>query len=155
MDSTAAWKVAIPIALLGTLILLALGVWVRRCRGDTNRFGHSYDSVNHELDDEEIEFKNMLENRIDFDANDIDDDIFNDTDTSALDSQDKDTLSMLANRINSTGSSPNRSNGGSNGANRSNGGSNGSDRSDRLGEYERADLEADEGDTSDNDQIRL
>eukprot|EP00601_Ochromonadales_sp_CCMP2298_P004939 CAMPEP_0173184520 /NCGR_PEP_ID=MMETSP1141-20130122/9019_1 /TAXON_ID=483371 /ORGANISM="non described non described, Strain CCMP2298" /LENGTH=131 /DNA_ID=CAMNT_0014107895 /DNA_START=105 /DNA_END=501 /DNA_ORIENTATION=+ len=106
MDSTAAWKVAIPIALLGTLILLALGVWVRRCRGDTNRFGHSYDSVNHELDDEEIEFKNMLENRIDFDANDIDDDIFNDTDTSALDSQDKDTLSMLANRINSTGSSP-------------------------------------------------
>lgn len=73
--------------------------WIRRCRGGKGfsiRNSYGYDQVNHELDEEEIEFKNMIE-RKGFDFDDLDDDIFESdaNDDLQFNSKDKDRLNML------------------------------------------------------------
>jgi hypothetical protein len=47
----------VPIVALLIIVCIGLGVWRRR----TFAYDYSYQQVNHDLDDEEIEFKNMLE----------------------------------------------------------------------------------------------
>lgn len=85
-------------SLLGGVLLVLAGVcWIRRCRGPrgfANNYG--YDQVNHGLDEEEIEFKNMIESKgLDFE--DLDDDIFGEDKDNDLqfNSRDKDRLNML------------------------------------------------------------
>ena len=87
-------------SLIGGILLVIVGFcWIRRCRGGKGfsiRNSYGYDQVNHELDEEEIEFKNMIE-RKGFDFDDLDDDIFESdaNDDLQFNSKDKDRLNML------------------------------------------------------------
>ena len=87
-------------SLVGGVLLVIVGVcWIRRCRGGKGfaiPSSYGYDQVNHELDEEEIEFKNMIE-RKGFDFDDLDDDIFESdaNDDLQFNSKDKDRLNML------------------------------------------------------------
>ncbi len=83
----------------GVLLVIAGFCWLRRCRGGKGfaiRNSYGYDQVNHELDEEEIEFKNMIEKK-GFDFDDLDDDIFESdaNDDIQFNSKDKDRLNML------------------------------------------------------------
>lgn len=87
-------------SLIGGILLVIVGFcWIRRCRGGKGfsiRNSYGYDQVSHELDEEEIEFKNMIE-RKGFDFDDLDDDIFESdaNDDLQFNSKDKDRLNML------------------------------------------------------------
>mmetsp|Transcript_25180 Transcript_25180/g.41957 ORF Transcript_25180/g.41957 Transcript_25180/m.41957 type:complete len:141 (+) Transcript_25180:70-492(+) len=83
LDFSTKVAIAVPVAVIGTSLLVLFGCWIRRCRDVGNTF--SYDKVSHELDEEEIEFKNMLESQHGYDiADEIDDSIFSDTGSSIV-----------------------------------------------------------------------
>lgn len=81
----------------GVVLLISVFYMIRWCRSRATRgsSNFAYDKVNHELDDEEIEFKNMIENKgLDFD--DFGDDIFEDSkEDLTFNSKEKNSLSML------------------------------------------------------------
>ena len=89
--------VIVMVSLFGAVILIMiLSCIIRRCRSRNNKSNYSYDKVNHGLDEEEIEFKNILERRgLNFDT--LDDDIFDDNLKEDLNfnEKDKDRLNML------------------------------------------------------------
>lgn len=80
----------------GVILIMMLSCLIRRLRGPrgfANSYG--YDKVNHGLDEEEIEFKNMIESR-GINLDDGDDDIFaEDKGDLKFNSKDKDRLNML------------------------------------------------------------
>lgn len=82
----------------GVTIIMAFLCLIRRCR--KHRGGsesYTYDKVNHGLDEEEIEFKNMIEQK-GFEFGDIEDDnyIFEDSkEDLTFDTKDKNRLNML------------------------------------------------------------
>ena len=81
----------------GVVLLISIFYLIRWCRSRGSRGSSNfvYDKVNHELDEEEIEFKNMIENKgLDFD--DFGDDIFEDSkEDLTFNSKEKNSLSML------------------------------------------------------------
>lgn len=97
LDRNALLLVVLASLFGGVLIVIAAVCWLKRCRGGRGfANNYSYDQVNHELDEEEIEFKNMIE-RKGFDFDDLDDDIFESdaNDDLQFNSKDKDRLNML------------------------------------------------------------
>lgn len=79
----------------GVVLIMALSCLIRRFRGPRGfSSSYGYDQVNHGLDEEEIEFKNMIESKgIKLDE---DDDIFaEDKGDLNFNSKDKDRLNML------------------------------------------------------------
>jgi hypothetical protein len=86
-------------SLLGGVLLVFVAMCIiRRCRS-SNRSSSNfvYDKVNHGLDEEEIEFKNMIESGgLDFDN--LDDDIFEDSkEDLTFNPKEKNRLNMLEN----------------------------------------------------------
>ena len=81
--------IVVPIAALITILIICYVIRRRRLQGGAQG---DYQQVQHTLDDEEIEFKRMLENR-----NEVDDmdDLFNEDDDISFDSKDRDRLQML------------------------------------------------------------
>lgn len=61
-DWTLAIAFVVPIVALVIIVCIGVAVWRRR----TFAYDYSYQQVNHDLDDEEIEFKNMIEGKSKF-----------------------------------------------------------------------------------------
>eukprot|EP01038_Epipyxis_sp_PR26KG_P012402 gene12402-16635_t len=80
------------------VVIIAMVYAIRRYRNNAakqyTKYGYMYNKVNHGLDDEEMEFKKMIESKM----SDTDlDDLFSDdtTEDISFDSKDKDRLNML------------------------------------------------------------
>lgn len=84
--------IGIGVPLGAILIVIVAVLWYRR-RMLINKSRNGYNRVSHELDEEEIEFKKMIESR----GNDIDDLFASDINDFEFDSKDKDRLNMLEN----------------------------------------------------------
>lgn len=82
----------------GIFLVVSILCIVRRCRANRRPSeSYTYDKVNHGLDEEEIEFKNMIE-RKGFEFDDLEDDshIFEDSkEDLTFDTKDKTRLNML------------------------------------------------------------
>jgi hypothetical protein len=82
----------------GVLIVFSILCIIRRCQSHHRTVeSHTYNAINHGLDEEEIEFKNMIEQK-GFEFGDTDDDsyIFEDSkEDLTFDSKDKSRLNML------------------------------------------------------------
>ena len=80
----------------GVFLIMVLTCLIRRLRGPRGfSSSYGYDKVNHGLDEEEIEFKNMIESR-GIHLDEVDDDIFaEDKGDLKFNSKDKDRLNML------------------------------------------------------------
>jgi len=74
---------------------MAISCLIRRCSIKRRKDSHTYDKVNHELDDEEIEFKNMIEGG-GFDFGEFEQEVFEDSkEDLTFDAKDKSHLNML------------------------------------------------------------
>jgi hypothetical protein len=94
--------VAIPVIVFSVFGIIFGLLWLRRCLNSRHSFQSSsftYDKVNHGLDEEEIEFKNMIEKggtSSSVTSGDLDDDIFGDNkDDLKFDGKDMSNLSIL------------------------------------------------------------
>ena len=96
--------ISVPLLVTVIVIIALFTCWIRRCMGSQSGSrrgilggGHGYNKVNHELDEEEIEFKNMIERKADeFEFDELGDDIFADNkEDLQFNKKDKDRLSMI------------------------------------------------------------
>ena len=97
MDSSIAIIVGISAPTIGIILVCCCVCIVRRRRTNQTALNAGYSQVNHELDEEEIQFKQMIENQSDENIDDNIDCIFGeDVDAELMfDSEEFDTMNML------------------------------------------------------------